>query len=155
MPSEDSPASSASPHPHLTPHGIDLSPSTPSSPDPTSLEPSKPANEPPPTPSTPTPPPPFQPPSPSSPKPKPKPKQTFTCPPPACNAITFPTARLLMRHKSTSLFHEYCRKCDLDFASLEAKLIHLIESERHLACAECGEEFGCEDGLVRHVWRVS
>ncbi len=82
-------------------------------------------------------------------------KQTFTCPNPPCNGVSFPTARLLIRHKSTSLFHEYCRKCDLDFPSLETKLIHLIESERHRACAECGEEFGCEDGLVRHVWRVS
>lgn len=38
---------------------------------------------------------------------------------------------------------------------MDAKLIHLIESERHLACAECGEEFGCEDGLISHVRRVS
>lgn len=84
----------------------------------------------------------------------PNPGLTFTCHHPPCHLRSFPTHRLLIRHKSTSLLHEYCRRCDLDFPSITAKLIHLIESDRHLACAECGEEFGCVDGLIAHVRRV-
>jgi hypothetical protein len=52
----------------------------------------------------------------------------FTCANPPCHALSFPSARLLTRHKSTSLFHDYCRKCDLDFPSADAKLSHLIET---------------------------
>ena len=59
----------------------------------------------------------------------------------------------MKRHKDED--HEWCRLCDVDCADDEALLMHKIESDMHICCAICGEDFRSDMGRDRHVKQVS
>jgi DNA-directed RNA polymerase subunit RPC12/RpoP len=60
--------------------------------------------------------------------------------------------KTVQRHKKDT--HDYCRRCDIDFRSWEEFHLHKMESDRHIACPECGEEFRTSGGRERHVLLV-
>ncbi|PGG96087.1 hypothetical protein AJ80_09875 [Polytolypa hystricis UAMH7299] len=63
----------------------------------------------------------------------------------------FDSLKALKGHKKTTPEHEYCFRCDLDFADEDQILIHKIESNKHIACPLCGAEFKSEGGRNGHI----
>ncbi|KAL4889522.1 hypothetical protein BDV59DRAFT_210311 [Aspergillus ambiguus] len=54
-------------------------------------------------------------------------------------------------HKRDDPDHEYCARCDEDFADDEHLLVHKIKSDRHVVCPICGLEFRSEGGRDGHI----
>ncbi|KAH8696722.1 hypothetical protein BGW36DRAFT_297888, partial [Talaromyces proteolyticus] len=50
--------------------------------------------------------------------------------------------------------HDYCLRCDIDFANFEAFLKHKIESDEHIVCPFCGVQFESHDGRDAHIRRA-
>ena len=59
----------------------------------------------------------------------------------------------MKRHKDED--HEWCRLCNVDCADDEALLEHKVQSEMHICCDVCGEDFRSEKGKERHMRQVS
>ena len=59
----------------------------------------------------------------------------------------------MKRHKDED--HEWCRLCNVDCADDEALLEHKVQSEKHICCDICGEDFRSERGKERHMRQVS
>ena len=59
----------------------------------------------------------------------------------------------MKRHKDED--HDWCRLCDVDCADDEAFLEHKVQSEMHICCDICGEDFRSERGKERHMRQVS
>lgn len=60
----------------------------------------------------------------------------------------------MKRHKESEPEHEYCSRCDVDFADEMRFLVHKLRSEKHIACPVCGLDFrsaGGRDGHIRQV----
>jgi hypothetical protein len=51
--------------------------------------------------------------------------------------------------------HNYCRVCDEDFDSFDELLYHKINSEFHICCCVCGDDFHSEGGRDHHQRQVS
>ncbi|KAI9801603.1 MAG: hypothetical protein M1825_003282 [Sarcosagium campestre] len=74
----------------------------------------------------------------------------YRCSFPNCVA-SFETAAQLKRHKVSDPNHEYCQICDVDFKDEKAFLVHkLEETEKHIACPICGDNFRSEGGRDFH-----
>ncbi len=58
----------------------------------------------------------------------------------------------MKRHKDED--HEWCRLCNVDCADDEALLEHKVQSEKHICCDICGEDFRSENGKERHMRQV-
>lgn len=58
----------------------------------------------------------------------------------------------MKRHKDED--HEWCRLCNVDCADDEALLEHKVQSEKHICCDICGEDFRSETGKERHMRQV-
>ncbi|KAI5310437.1 hypothetical protein KEM55_007161 [Ascosphaera atra] len=72
----------------------------------------------------------------------------FDCP--LCR-LSFNTRKELVKHKTNSPRHEYCKRCDEDFETEEYLLVHKILSPRHIACHICGLDYKSESGKDAHV----
>ena len=59
----------------------------------------------------------------------------------------------MKKHKAQD--HEWCRICDVDCADDTAMLEHKVQSEMHICCDICGEDFRSEKGKERHMRQVS
>ncbi len=59
----------------------------------------------------------------------------------------------MKRHKDED--HEWCRLCNVDCADDLALLEHKVQSEMHICCDVCGEDFRSENGKERHMRQVS
>ena len=59
----------------------------------------------------------------------------------------------MKRHKDED--HEWCRLCNVDCTDDEALLEHKVQSEMHICCDICGEDFRSEKGKERHMRQVS
>lgn len=64
----------------------------------------------------------------------------------------FVKERDMKKHKDDD--HEWCRVCNVDCEDDDALLYHKINSERHICCAFCGEDFRSEAGRDRHQRQV-
>lgn len=58
----------------------------------------------------------------------------------------------MRKHKDQ--VHEWCRLCNVDCADDEALLEHKVQSEAHICCDVCGEDFRSEMGKERHMRQV-
>ena len=58
----------------------------------------------------------------------------------------------MKKHKAQD--HEWCRICDVDCADDLALLEHKVQSEMHICCDICGEDFRSERGKERHMRQV-
>ena len=58
----------------------------------------------------------------------------------------------MKRHKDED--HEWCRLCGVDCADDEALLEHKVQSDRHICCDFCGEDFRSDMGKERHMRQV-
>ena len=58
----------------------------------------------------------------------------------------------MKRHKDED--HDWCRLCDVDCADLEALLEHKVQSDKHICCDFCGEDFRSDMGKERHMRQV-
>ena len=58
----------------------------------------------------------------------------------------------MKRHKDED--HEWCRLCNVDCADDEALLEHKVQSEMHICCDICGEDFRSDNGKERHMRQV-
>lgn len=58
----------------------------------------------------------------------------------------------MKRHKDED--HEWCRLCNVDCADDEALLEHKVQSDKHICCDICGEDFRSETGKERHMRQV-
>jgi hypothetical protein len=58
----------------------------------------------------------------------------------------------MIRHKVEN--HDYCRVCKIDFEDDGALLRHKINSEDHICCVVCGEDFRSASGRDRHQRQV-
>lgn len=68
----------------------------------------------------------------------------------------FPSEALLLRHKASPMSgHDYCKTCKLDFEDDAAYHLHKMESEAHITCSICSEDFKSEGGLKRHGLQAS
>ena len=59
----------------------------------------------------------------------------------------------MKRHKDED--HDWCRLCNVDCVDDLAVLEHKVQSERHICCDVCGEDFRSETGKERHMRQVS
>lgn len=59
----------------------------------------------------------------------------------------------MKRHKDED--HEWCRLCNVDCADDEALLEHKVQSDKHICCDVCGEDFRSDTGKERHMRQVS
>ena len=59
----------------------------------------------------------------------------------------------MKRHKDED--HDWCRLCDVDCADDEALLAHKVQSDMHICCDVCGEDFRSDMGKERHLRQVS
>ena len=59
----------------------------------------------------------------------------------------------MTKHKAED--HDWCRICDVDCADDTAMLEHKVQSEMHICCDICGEDFRSERGKERHMRQVS
>lgn len=59
----------------------------------------------------------------------------------------------MKRHKDED--HEWCRLCNVDCADDEALLEHKVQSDMHICCDVCGEDFRSEMGRERHLKQVN
>ena len=59
----------------------------------------------------------------------------------------------MKKHKTED--HEWCRICDVDCADDTAMLEHKVQSEMHICCDICGEDFRSDKGKERHMRQVS
>ena len=59
----------------------------------------------------------------------------------------------MKRHKDDD--HEWCRLCNVDCADDEALLEHKVQSDKHICCDVCGEDFRSDTGKERHMRQVS
>ena len=50
--------------------------------------------------------------------------------------------------------HNYCRDCDEDYESWELLLNHKSNSDNHICCGVCGQDFRSESGRDKHVRQV-
>ena len=58
----------------------------------------------------------------------------------------------MKRHKDED--HEWCRLCNVDCADDVALLEHKVQSDKHICCDICGEDFRSENGKERHMRQV-
>ncbi|KAH8724085.1 hypothetical protein GQ44DRAFT_683881 [Phaeosphaeriaceae sp. PMI808] len=65
----------------------------------------------------------------------------------------FDTVVVMKNHKRYSDEHDYCHKCDEDFADYEAYAFHKVSrpDKHNKACRVCGDEFKSLSGLNRHI----
>ena len=59
----------------------------------------------------------------------------------------------MKKHKADD--HDWCHICDVDCADDLAMLEHKVQSEMHICCDICGEDFRSERGKERHMRQVS
>lgn len=59
----------------------------------------------------------------------------------------------MKRHKDED--HEWCRLCNVDCVDDVALLEHKVQSDLHICCDVCGEDFRSETGKERHMRQVS
>ena len=59
----------------------------------------------------------------------------------------------MCRHKDED--HDWCRLCNVDCEDDLALLQHKVDSDRHICCDVCGEDFRSETGKERHMRLVS
>ncbi|CAF9918710.1 MAG: hypothetical protein ALECFALPRED_000791 [Alectoria fallacina] len=55
----------------------------------------------------------------------------------------------MKRHKDED--HEWCRLCNVDCVDDEALLEHKVQSDMHICCDFCGEDFRSDKGKERHM----
>lgn len=67
--------------------------------------------------------------------------------------LGFVALKAMKKHKEE--IHHYCRFCDEDFDDWDQYLSHKIETEEHICCCVCGEDFRSEAGRDRHQRQVS
>ncbi|RAL14874.1 putative C2H2 finger domain protein [Aspergillus homomorphus CBS 101889] len=70
------------------------------------------------------------------------------CTYPKCEKY-FTTKRDMSTHKL--LEHEYCDRCDEDYADEERLLLHKIISPKHIVCPVCGVDFRSTGGRDVHI----
>ena len=58
----------------------------------------------------------------------------------------------MKKHKDED--HEWCRLCGVDCADDEELLEHKVQSDMHICCDICGEDFRSENGKERHMRQV-
>ena len=58
----------------------------------------------------------------------------------------------MKRHKDED--HEWCRMCNVDCADYESLLEHKVQSDLHICCDFCGEDFRSDMGKERHMRQV-
>lgn len=58
----------------------------------------------------------------------------------------------MKRHKDED--HDWCRLCNVDCADDEALLEHKVQSDMHICCDICGEDFRSDNGKERHMRQV-
>lgn len=75
----------------------------------------------------------------------------FPCTYPDCT-LGFAKEKALKNHKEEE--HHYCRFCDEDFHDFDDLLYHKLESEVHICCCICGEDFRSEAGRDCHERQV-
>ena len=77
----------------------------------------------------------------------------FPCNHEYCMA-SYRTAIDLQDHKEE--FHEFCKKCDLDFENGDLYHLHKLEAwKKHITCPLCSEDFKSSGGRDRHIKQVS
>lgn len=64
----------------------------------------------------------------------------------------FMTKKAFKDHKEEE--HNYCRDCDEDYDSWELLLNHKTNSDKHICCGVCGQDFRSESGRDKHVRQV-
>lgn len=80
-------------------------------------------------------------------------KDRLKCP--QCPQLKFNSVPELRRHKVKNLStHHYCSVCDEDFTDVDAKEFHTINSDKHITCPECYNEFKSPGGLQLHMRTV-
>lgn len=84
---------------------------------------------------------------------EPLPELKYSCSKEGCTE-RFGTKKELKNHKDAASNHEYCRKCDRDFADWDKLQYHLIKSPLHIICVECMKEFKSQGGLAGHTKQV-
>ena len=67
-------------------------------------------------------------------------------------SMGFQTKKAMEKHKKEE--HPYCDRCKEDFVDDEDLLNHKIESEDHIVCCICGQDFFTEGGRDRHERQV-
>ena len=65
----------------------------------------------------------------------------------------FQSGKDMWSHKEKD--HDWCRRCDVDCEDDIDLLFHKINSERHICCTVCGDDFRSEAGRDRHERQVS
>lgn len=50
--------------------------------------------------------------------------------------------------------HDYCRDCDEDYDNWDNLLEHKLNSDNHICCGVCGQDFRSESGRDKHVRQV-
>ena len=50
--------------------------------------------------------------------------------------------------------HDYCRDCDKDYDNWDELLEHKMNSDNHICCGVCGQDFRSESGRDKHVRQV-
>lgn len=66
--------------------------------------------------------------------------------------LGFMNMKALRGHKEKE--HDYCRICDEDYDSGDKLLEHKMNSNNHICCSVCGQDFGSEGGRDKHVRQV-
>ena len=64
----------------------------------------------------------------------------------------FMTKKAFKDHKEEE--HDYCRACDKDYDSGDKLLEHKMNSDNHICCGVCGQDFRSEAGRDKHVRHV-
>lgn len=82
---------------------------------------------------------------------------SYPCSYPECTD-GFSRVKDLKRHKAK--VHDWCSVCEIDCEDDVALIEHRKESTmagegKHIACLQCGDDFGCEAGRDRHTKLVS
>ena len=64
----------------------------------------------------------------------------------------FMTKKAFKAHKEED--HAYCRECDEDYEDGEELLKHKVNSNNHICCGICGQDFRSESGRDKHFRQV-
>ena len=78
-------------------------------------------------------------------------KPLLTCSFDGCSYLS-KTKKEMKNHKKN--VHDYCRLCDIDFASWDDYHTHKIHSTEHIVCPICSADFRTQDGRNAHLRQV-
>lgn len=84
-----------------------------------------------------------------------EPIKAFPCTFKNC-ALSFDTEKERKKHKKNTPQHDYCAKCNIDFECWDDFVAHKADrnSEVHISCLYCGEDFKTDSGRARHIRQV-